>query len=92
MPVSKPRKKRAQQRRPSKVSASRKPKPTSARQLTLRRAFGWALVGGGLALVLVNWSAIIGVGIMPGGHSPLYFVAGLGAAVAGAALLGIFEP
>jgi len=92
MPVSKPRKKRTQQRRPSKPSTSRSPEPVPAMPSSVRRALGWSLVVGGLALVLVNWLAIIGIGIMPGGHSPLYFVAGLGAAVVGAALLGIFEP
>lgn len=92
MPVSKPRKKRTQQRRPSRPSMSHRPETVPAMPSSWRRASGWGLVGGGLALVLVNWLAIIGIDIMPGGHSPLYFIAGLGATVVGAALLGIFEP
>ena len=103
MPVSKKRAKK----KPPKTHAVKRATGNSTRPIprappsrepvtlrandTNRRAAGWALVGIGALIVIVNWIAELGIDVMPGGHEELYFLGGLVIATAGAWLLGLFS-
>lgn len=76
--------------RPAPPSVTETPTVSRFRP-AVRRVSAWVMIGLGSLTALANWFAELGVDIMPGGHSELYFLGGLTAVVTGAWMLGAFS-
>lgn len=68
------------------------PKTAMARvRPSWHKAVGWASVGIGLLIVVLNYAEEFDIHVMPGGHQEAYFLLGIVLAASGSWWLGVFD-
>ena len=68
-------------------------KPSRRRRPAWHRRLGLAVVTAAILVIVLNDLVLLGLRTpMPGGHSELYLVTGVGVMAVGAWLMGLFDP